>query len=102
MMHRLFVAGVLCLAASSCSGAAETVSAPTATLRVSRTTANDLQAAFARTPGIKPEIVSEGGSSITSLLDLQNGKTDISGTLADVAYLAYAGQLEEMKKPFEQ
>ena len=55
-----------------------------------------------RVPSIKAQIVSEGGSSITSLLDLKNKKTDITGTLADVAYLAYAGQLEEMPEPFDQ
>ena len=51
---------------------------------------------------MKAEIVSEGGSSITSLLDLKSAKTNVSGTLADVAYLAYAGQLEEMTEPFDQ
>jgi TRAP transporter TAXI family solute receptor len=104
MTLRVFdVAGlILCLAATSCSGAAETVTPPPATLRLSRTSLNDLESAFARAVGVKAEVVSEGGSSITSLLDLQNGKTDITGTLADVAYLAYAGQLEEMSQPFEQ
>ena len=104
MTMRLFSAAglVLCLAASSCSGAAETTTAPRASLRLSRNTANDLQAAFARIPDIKAEVVTESGSSITSLLDLRDGKTNISGTLADVAYLAYAGQLEEMTEPFEQ
>lgn len=104
MTKRTFSAAglVLCLAVSSCSGAAETTTAPRASLRLSRNTANDLQAAFARIPDIKAEVVTEGGSSITSLLDLRNGKTNISGTLADVAYLAYAGQLEEMTEPFEQ
>ena len=101
MMSRMFIA-VLCLAASSCSGAAETVTAPPTTLRLSRTNANDLQTALARIPDVKAEIVSEGGSSITSLLDLKNKNTNLSGTLADVAYLAYAGQLEEMTEPFEQ
>lgn len=93
---------VLCLAASSCSGAAETTTAPRVSLRLSRTTSNDLQTALARVPDIKAEITSEGGSSITSLLDLRSGKTNVSGTLADVAYLAYAGQLEEMNEPFDQ
>jgi TRAP transporter TAXI family solute receptor len=71
-------------------------------VRVSRTSANDLQTALARIPDVKVEIVTEGGSSITSLLDLKSQKTNLSGTLADVAYLAYAGQLEEMTEPFEQ
>ena len=65
-------------------------------------TPSDLQTALARIPDVKVEIVSEGGSSITSLLDLKNEKTNLTGTLADVAYLAYAGQLEEMTEPFEQ
>jgi TRAP transporter TAXI family solute receptor len=93
---------VLCLAASSCSGAAETTTPPRVSLRLSRTTSNDLQTALARVPDIKADITSEGGSSITSLLDLRSGKTNVSGTLADVAYLAYAGQLEEMTEPFDQ
>ena len=93
---------VLCLAASACSGAAETTTVPRASLRLSRTTANDLQTALARVPDIKAEVTSEGGSSITSLLDLKSGKTNVSGTLADVAYLAFAGQLEEMPQPFDQ
>ena len=93
---------VLCLAASSCSGAAETTTAPRASLRLSRTTANDLQTALKRVPDIKADVTAEGGSSITSLLDLRSGKTNVSGTLADVAYLAYAGQLEEMPQPFDQ
>jgi hypothetical protein len=69
---------------------------------MSRTTSNDLQTALARIPDVKSEVVTESGSSITSLLDLENGKTNISGTLADVAYLAYGGQLEEISQPFEQ
>ena len=94
---------VLSLAASaSCSGAAETTAPPRAPLRVARTFANDYQSALARIPNLKVDIVSEGGSSITSLLDLKDGKTNMSGTLADVAYLSYAGQLEEIPKPFEQ
>jgi uncharacterized protein len=101
-MRILMLIGGLCVSAASCSGAAETVTHPPATLRLSRTNATDLQSAFDRVPSIKAQIVSEGGSSITSLLDLKNKKTDITGTLADVAYLAYAGQLEEMPEPFDQ
>jgi TRAP transporter TAXI family solute receptor len=93
---------VLCVAAAACSGAAETTTAPRASLRLSRTTSNDLQTALARLPDVKSDVVTEGGSSITSLLDLRNGTTNVSGTLADVAYLAYGGQLEEIPEPFEQ
>jgi TRAP transporter TAXI family solute receptor len=104
MTLRVFSAAglVLCLAAMSCSGAAETVTAPPAMLRLSRTSASDLETALARIPHVQSQIVTEGGSSITSLLDLKSQKTNVSGTLADVAYLAYAGQLEEMTEPFEQ
>jgi TRAP transporter TAXI family solute receptor len=101
-MRILVLIGGLCLSFASCSGTAETVTSPPATLRLSRTNATDLQTAFDRVPSIKAQIVSEGGSSITNLLDLKNKKTDITGTLADVAYLAYAGQLEEMPERFDQ
>ena len=104
MSVRVFSAAglVLCLAAASCSRAAETTTAPRASLRLSQTAANDLQAALARIPNVKSEVVTAGGSSITSLLDLKNGKTNVTGTLADVAYLAYGGQLEEIAEPFDQ
>ena len=104
MAFRVFSAGglVLCVAAAACSGAAETTSPPRQPLRLTRATANDLQSALARIPNVQVEIVAEGGSSITSLLELKNGRTNVSGTLADVAYLAYAGQLEEISEPFDQ
>jgi uncharacterized protein len=105
MSRRVFsaVGLVLSLAAStSCSDAAETTAPQPKTLRISRTNATDLRSALDRLRDVKVEIVSEGGSSITSLLDLEKGKTNMSGTLADVAYLAYAGQLEEMPRPFDQ
>lgn len=104
MTLRVFSAAglVLCLAASSCSRAAETTAPPRTSLRLARNTATDLQAALARIPDVTVDIVSEGGSSITSLLDLKDGKTNVSGSLADVAYLAYAGQLVEMSGPFDQ
>jgi hypothetical protein len=69
---------------------------------MARTTARDLQRALARTPDVDAKIVSEGGSSITSLIDLQHRKVDISVPLADVAYLAYAGRLDEVPEPFDQ
>jgi TRAP transporter TAXI family solute receptor len=101
MMLRMWVAG-LCLVGWSCAATNETTAGSKTSLRLSRTNANDWQTALARIPDVKVEIVSEGGSSITSLLDLKNGKSNLSGTLADVAYLAYAGQLEEMTEPFDQ
>jgi TRAP transporter TAXI family solute receptor len=71
-------------------------------VRLARTTASELEAALARLPDLTADVVSEGGSSITSLIDLQQRKVDVSVPLADVAYLAYAGQLEEMAEPFDQ
>jgi TRAP transporter TAXI family solute receptor len=104
MTLRVFSAAglVLCLAAASCSPDVKTTTAPRASLRLSRATSNDLQTALARIPDVKSEVVTEGGSSITSLLDLKNGKTNVTGTLADVAYLAFGGQLEEIAEPFDQ
>jgi uncharacterized protein len=92
----------LCVSVSACSDAAETTPPARKTLRLARTTASDLQPALARLPDIGADIVSEGGSSITSLIDLQQRKVDVSVPLADVAYLAYAGQLEEIDEPFDQ
>jgi uncharacterized protein len=102
MSRGVLIAG-LCVGIAACSGAAETTTTRSRTsLRLARNTATDLQAALARIPDVSIEIVSEGGSSITSLLDLKNGRMNVSGSLADVAYLAYAGQLEEMSGPFDQ
>jgi TRAP transporter TAXI family solute receptor len=71
-------------------------------LKLSRTTSNELSDALERLPNIRGQVVSDGGSSITSLIELHNGKTDVSIPVADVAYLAYAGQLDEIPKPFDQ
>jgi TRAP transporter TAXI family solute receptor len=101
MMSRMFIAG-LCLAGWSCAGADEATVPPKTSLRLAATTASDLQTALARLPDVRTEIVSEGGSSITSLIDLQRRKVDISVPLADVAYLAYAGRLDAMPESFDQ
>jgi uncharacterized protein len=71
-------------------------------LKLAQTTADDLRPALARLPDVDSEIASAGGSSITSLLDLQRGAVDISVPLADVAYLAYGGRLAEFAEPFDQ
>jgi uncharacterized protein len=97
---RMFIA-VVCVAACSCTSKAERP-APEHTLRLARTVSNELKDALARLPNVHAQIVSEGGSSIQSLLDLRNRKTDVSIPIADVAYLAFAGQLEEMTTPFDQ
>ena len=92
---------VLCLAVCACTRAAE---APETrrVLRITRTTIGELGPAFKRLPNIEYEVVSEGGSSITSLVELRNNKIDVSVPVADVAYLAYAGQLEEIPDPFNE
>ena len=97
---RRVVAG-LCLAVCSCTSAAETPPR-SYTLRVAQTTSNQLQNALKRLPNVHTQVVTGGGSSINSLIDLRNRKTDIIVPAADVAYLAYAGQLEEMPEPFDQ
>jgi uncharacterized protein len=91
----------MCVAVTACSGAAETTPPSRKSLRLARTTAGDLKPALARIPDVNVEIVSEGGSSITSLIDLQSRKVDVTVPLADVAYLAYAGGLEGMPHAFD-
>ena len=90
-----------CLAAASCAGSEETPPPSRTVLRLARTTADTLQSTLARLPDVSVEIVSEGGSSITSLIDLRQRRVDISVPLADVAYLAYGGRLSEIPEPFE-
>jgi TRAP transporter TAXI family solute receptor len=86
---------------AACTSSAETPPR-TYTLKVARTTANELSDALKRLSNVTAQIVSDGGSSITSLVELRDGKTDIANPIADVAYLAYAGQLDEIDKPFDQ
>jgi len=69
---------------------------------MSGTTARDLQGAFSRLHDIDVSIVTEGGSSVTGLQNLQQGKIDVAMAMADVAYLAYAGQLDGSSIPFDQ
>jgi TRAP transporter TAXI family solute receptor len=95
------VLAVVCLSVCACTRAAD---APQTggVLRITRTTVGELGPAFKHLSNIKYEVVSEGGSSITSLVELLNNKIDVSIPVADVAYLAYAGQLDEIPKPFDQ
>jgi uncharacterized protein len=95
--------GAVLLCLSACGGArAEHPVAKPAVLRASETTARDLERALARLPELIVKTVTPGGSSITSLEDMQHGKTDIGIAMADVTYLAFAGQLEAPAKPFDQ
>ena len=98
----MLIAALCVSVAAACSGTTETTPPSRKTVRLARTTATELEAALARLPDLTADVVSEGGSSITSLIDLQQRKVDFSVPLADVAYLAYAGQLEEMAEPFDQ
>jgi TRAP transporter TAXI family solute receptor len=93
----------LCLGTPACTGEAETGSAaPPVTLRISGTTARDFQSALTSDPKVRFQVVTEGGSSITSLNDLRHGKIDLSMPMADVAYLAYSGQLDGVGGAFDQ
>lgn len=92
----------LCLASGACAGTADTGRPASVTLRISGTTAKDFQTALTSLPGIRFQVVTEGGSSITSLNDLRQGTIDVSMPMADVAYLAYSGQLDEMGGSFDQ
>ena len=89
-------------AAAGCSSAAETTSDRPVNLRISGTTARDFQGMAPALPDVHFEVATEGGSSITSLHDLRRGTIDLSMPMADVAYLAYSGQLDEMPGRFDQ
>ena len=93
---------VMGMTAPSCTSKAETEAPEPVTLRISATTASDFQTALTALPGIRFKVVTEGGSSITSLNDLRRAEIDLSMPMADVAYLAYSGQLHEMGGAFDQ
>ncbi len=92
----------LCLAAISCAGAAETNRPERIVLRMSATTARDLQGALSKLQNFEFKVMTEGGSSVIGLQNLQQGKIDVAMAMADVAYLAYAGQLDATSPPFDQ
>jgi TRAP transporter TAXI family solute receptor len=104
MMLRMFsvLVGVLCVAFAACTSKVDTASRQRPELRLVRTAFNELERASEKLPDVEFRIVAEGGSSIASLLELKNGRADISQPNADVAYLAYAGQLDEMPGTFDQ
>jgi len=93
---------VLHLATISCTSTADTTSPRQTTLRMSRTTSRDLQGALSKLDNIGFQVVTEGGSSVTGLQNLHRGTIDVAMTMADVAYLAYAGQLDRSTAPFEE
>jgi uncharacterized protein len=103
MFHGTLAAGfVLCLATISCMSAAETTPQDRTVLRMSGTTAKDLQGALSTLQDIEFKVVTEGGSSVTGLQNLQHGKIDVAMAMADVAYLAYTGQLDTTSPPFDE
>jgi TRAP transporter TAXI family solute receptor len=57
--------------------------------------------AFSSLPGVDLELHPSPGG-ITSARALQQGKADLALSGADVAYLAFAGQLEQSTGPFDQ
>jgi TRAP transporter TAXI family solute receptor len=69
---------------------------------MSATTARDLQGALSRLHDIDFKVVTEGGSSVRGLQNLQGNRIDVAMAMADVAYLAYAGQLDAASAPFDQ
>jgi TRAP transporter TAXI family solute receptor len=69
---------------------------------MSATTARDLQGTLSRLPNVRLSVVTEGGSSVTGLRNLQHGTIDMAMAMADVAYLAYAGQLDGADQRYDQ
>jgi len=97
-----WVGCALCLGAVSCTSTANTTTPQPITLRISATTADDFESTVPVLPDIRFQVATQGGSSITSLHDLRRGTIDFSMPMADVAYLAYSGHLEEMPGRFDQ
>ena len=96
------VGAAIALACLGCTGKAESEAPAPVTLKISATTADAFETAIPSLPGVKFQVTTEGGSSITSLNDLRHGTIDLSMPMADVAYLAYSGQLREMGGAFDQ
>src|SRR5688500_17468164 len=71
-------------------------------LLVPATNVETLKPAIARLPDVSVEAVTPGGLSVTNLIDLQRGTIDLTTSLAAVAYLAFAGQLDQGSQPFSQ
>jgi TRAP transporter TAXI family solute receptor len=91
----------VCLGVCSCTNTTGT-ERTSHRIKLARTTSGELKHALERLPNITAEVTTDGGSSITSLIDLRDRKTDVAVPVADVAYLAYAGQLDEMEGRFDE
>jgi TRAP transporter TAXI family solute receptor len=97
----VFAGALFCLAAVGCTKQNKPPSSGMV-LHTSETTASDLKDAFSQLPDVTVQAVTPGGSSVTSLEDLQRGTTDVGIAMADVTYLAFAGQLDETPGVFDQ
>ena len=93
--------GLFCLAFPGCTGNAPPPVEPRV-LRMAATNAETLGPAIARLPDVSIQAVTPGGLSITNLVDLQRGTLDVAMSMADVAYLAFVGQLDKTSKPFTE
>jgi uncharacterized protein len=91
---------LLCLAAVGCTKQA-TPPSKAVVLHTSATTANDLKEALSQLPEVTVQPVTPGGVSVTTLEDLQRGTTDVGIAMADVTYLAFAGQLDDSHEVFD-
>jgi uncharacterized protein len=87
--------GLLCVAVAGCSRPAAAPAKPRV-IRMSAANAQDpaLRAAYSRLHDVSVQITAAGGASVTHLIELQQGTTDIAVALADVAYLAFTGTLD--------
>jgi uncharacterized protein len=92
---------LLCLAAVGCTKHVQPPS-KAVIVHTSATTANDLKEAFSQLPDVTVQRVTPGGLSVTTLEDLQRGTTDVGIAMADVTYLAFAGQLDQTPRVFDQ
>lgn len=97
----VFWPALLCLAAAGCASPPDRPP-KRVVLHSSATTANDLKDALSQLPDITVQAVTPGGTSVTSLEDLQRGTTDFGIAMADVTYLAFAGQLDESPGQFDR
>jgi TRAP transporter TAXI family solute receptor len=97
----IFGGALFCLATLDCTKHSKPPSRAVI-VHTSATTASDLKAALSRVPEITVQPVTPGGLSVTSLEDLQRGTTDVGIAMADVTYLAFAGQLDQNPRAFDQ
>ena len=92
---------VLCLTATACTRAVDATPAPIRVRLSSSTSAAPLASALSQQPDLSVESVGVSGSP--AVIDaLRRNQIDLGLATADVAYLAFAGQLNDNVDPFEQ